>query len=856
MLESRIGHYSIKNVNKRDETAKKNLSFLRASERGVRQLKHALTKIETNYQNCKQQLAESETQNKELVGMIEELRKVKEICEQESKKKVSAQKNASYLRLELQRKRNEARENANDEINDLKALIRLKEYEIDDMRMQIADLEDHLRTQCNTKNEDGSYKDNIRLCVLELTGLEVAVEKISPTIQAVIKHITGSNIPKSELPNKNTVQTIVDQGHFLAKTYISERIEKCENWGLNRDGTTRRKQKILDTSVTLNSGDIISLGFNRVAHETAATINDVTKKHLLELADMHTLSSEAPNPEVHKEEYVARSLQKLAFTMSDRASNEKLATKLLNDWRDETLQNFEGDVKTVHSFHCMAHVLLGFHNYLVPDLKEKEVKIVETGGPLGRDKLPVFKTWSKKQSAVERTVRTSSDTFGPAGDHHGVRDRWEAFCSTNGLKSVIGNYRDNRFNALFQTAAEVYVHRKDFLTVLETVVTPNLKLQSVKADLQCDSIVTMLQCLGLFFTKVTGPYWTLITSGEIPYLELYPYIGNLKQYLEGCAEEPAVLLNKERFWIEANFIEVQQQRLYESLYSLVEGQRELLFDLIKLVSLSMIRVIDKQLIDFLPGGQFCKQSTSEDARRTQFAQLTNLGCEHHFGDLDSSQRRRPSASMHHHSSVQLLKRNREGLMQWFGEMSPNKLSSLLKSARKGGRELRQTHLEEEKKVSSDIHAEMMMEKEKKGKKRRNNTKHDDRENNRRRNNVDSDDESENIRVEAEKNLRKKLPENQIFKENEYVIIAYQDNWYPGIVMSLKSETEAIIRFMARCRKPGYFQWPMRHDEQTVSSQFLVKRNFVPDCVSSGRQWYIEEHAAVDKLYDSFKMVFF
>ena len=111
-------------------------------------------------------------------------------------------------------------------------------------------------------------------------------------------------------------------------------------------------------------------------------------------------------------------------------------------------------------------------------------------------------------------------------------------------------------------------------------------------------------------------------------------------------------------------------------------------------------------------------------------------------------------------------------------------------------------------------------------------------------------------MKRKKNLTKKLPENQIFKENEYVIIAYQDNWYPGIVMSLKSETEAIIRFMARCRKPGHFQWPMRHDEQTVSSQFLVKRNFVPDCVSLDRQWYIEEHAAVDKLYDSFKMVFF
>ena len=43
----------------------------------------------------------------------------------------------------------------------------------------------------------------------------------------------------------------------------------------------------------------------------------------------------------------------------------------------------------------MAHVLLGFHNFLVPDIKEKEMKIVETDGPLGRDKMPVFKTWSK-----------------------------------------------------------------------------------------------------------------------------------------------------------------------------------------------------------------------------------------------------------------------------------------------------------------------------------------------------------------------------------------------------------------------------------------------------------------------------
>ena len=83
--------------------------------------------------------------------------------------------------------------------------------------MEKADFPERLSMHFDTKNTDGSYSDNIRLCVLELTGLEVAVEKVSPAIQTVMKHMIGTEISRSELPNKNTVQTIVDQGHFLCK---------------------------------------------------------------------------------------------------------------------------------------------------------------------------------------------------------------------------------------------------------------------------------------------------------------------------------------------------------------------------------------------------------------------------------------------------------------------------------------------------------------------------------------------------------------------------------------------------------------------------------------------------------------
>ena len=52
-----------------------------------------------------------------------------------------------------------------------------------------------------------------------------------------------------------------------------------------------------------------------------------------------------------------------------------------------------------------------------------------------------------------------------------------------GMDSVIGNYKDNRFNALFQTAADIYLHRKDFITVLQSINFPNLLLKSVLADI-------------------------------------------------------------------------------------------------------------------------------------------------------------------------------------------------------------------------------------------------------------------------------------------------------------------------------------------------------------------------------------
>lgn len=116
------------------------------------------------------------------------------------------------------------------------------------------------------------------------------------------------------------------------------------------------------------------------------------------------------------------------------------------------------------------------------------------------------------------------------GDHHGLRDKWDAYCAEHGVKSCIRHYKDNRFNSLFET---VY-HRKDFLQVLDSVEKLNMLLQSVKADLNSETVVTFLHCYAIFYLKITGPYWNLMTSGKVNYPELSPHIQELKSFLEHC----------------------------------------------------------------------------------------------------------------------------------------------------------------------------------------------------------------------------------------------------------------------------------------------------------------------------------
>ena len=142
------------------------------------------------------------------------------------------------------------------------------------------------------------------------------------------------------------------------------------------------------------------------------------------------------------------------------------------------------------------------------------------------------------------------------------------------------------------------------------------------------------------------------------------------------------------------------------------------------------------------------------------------------------------------------------MMNWLVEMPDDMHSELLKSALKGGKELRKKHRADEQIVLEVINAEMMM-KNVTSKKRK--TVNDRSQHTETDNNKHDDSESDTYSDhEEEAALLEKLPTNEIIKDNDYVAVAYQDTWYPGKVIRCKDENNFSCKVHDSSKKNWLF----------------------------------------------------
>ena len=173
---------------------------------------------------------------------------------------------------------------------------------------------------CNeTFKNNGIFNDSIRLCVLELLGLEVAVHKIAEVIKVVGRHVFNKILSNDCLPSSSTIINISDEGQYLAKLFIADKINATNHFGLSKDGTSRQKVKILENTLTMSDGKMYPMGFHKVARETAEDISNGVKMELAELSAILTEN------DVNSKNIKDGILSKLSYFMTDRAANEKLS---------------------------------------------------------------------------------------------------------------------------------------------------------------------------------------------------------------------------------------------------------------------------------------------------------------------------------------------------------------------------------------------------------------------------------------------------------------------------------------------------------------------------------------------------
>jgi hypothetical protein len=128
--------------------------------------------------------------------------------------------------------------------------------------------------------------------------------------------------------------------------------------------------------------------------------------------------------------------------------------------------------------------------------------------------------------------------------------------------------------------------------------------------------------------------------------------------------------------------------------------------ILKKLASGFLVVVKRQLEHFLPEGRYHNIPEDSPLRtKMKHCQLTNLLGEACFGDLDFSLFKRRNASLHHHSTVNMLKRNRT-MSTWFSKKYASEQKELLNRSATLGSELRRKHKSEVAQVESEIKSKL------------------------------------------------------------------------------------------------------------------------------------------------------
>ena len=549
---------------------------------------------------------------------------------------------------------------------------------------QLEELSKVERTKPQTRcHENNRFSDDLRKTVMQLqSDCNVPASQCSSVVKCVAKNLFGVEYKDEELPCLQTAINIADEGHVLTKIQTAEEILAAENCTIHTDGTSRGGKKIMGHQITLDNGDTLSLGFSTLAAEDATSALDLTVNLLQEITDLYCEETEEEQGHVFK-----TLLSKLTSVMTDRAAvmksfDEKFLT---------FLQSELGQSVTLHFLHCNAHFLLGMSHSCDTALKMKEK---ELGVKLGRDALPKFQRFSPSETATSR-----------------CRAEWVAFCEERDITSCVTNYRSNRFNNFFQSAAAIVHHHDQMKTFFTNgyLSHTNLKIESVAADLQDDNLMSLVCAVALLFIHVTGPYFELVQS-DVKYIDFFGYIQKMEALFDRCCDDASDLLHSDFIGAFEGDFKINSE-MAASVFLFAAQHFESVKSALEYILREVLLVTRRQLEEFLPDGRFGGELPAHTQQELRHCPLTNLIGENVFGEMDFEMSKKRNCSFHHLSSTQMMKYNKTPV--WLDSKGAYQTSKLLSTARRRARQLRNRHRQQEQVVRLKIREKLLENEQKK-----------------------------------------------------------------------------------------------------------------------------------------------
>ncbi|XP_067281540.1 solute carrier family 52, riboflavin transporter, member 2 isoform X1 [Pseudorasbora parva] len=263
-----------------------------------------------------------------------------------------------------------------------------------------------------------------------------------------------------------------------------------------------------------------------------------------------------------------------------------------------------------------------------------------TGEKLGRDKHPRFQSFLNfDESPVTRYIHMASEMLCPSEETNpNYRRHWLAFCLERKNPSRLPINQSNRVINYFEAAAGLIHHHEDvvlFVSDLQLLnEKSNILVESVNADANDEALQALVCVVAVVYLKVLGPFWQLLKSdGEYPLFSRY--ILCLHDKLLEWSQDASSLLQPEAFL--NVFLQVpMQEGTFEGVFGFCRAIAEnqygtLMRACLQRMMKALAAVLEDNLKDFLPGGEYCKDQPVDIAVQMADCTFSQLMGEYPFG---------------------------------------------------------------------------------------------------------------------------------------------------------------------------------------------------------------------------------